>query len=119
MLRNLGGEITTAAAAAVYGDDRSGWFAAETAQPALRAWRETLREASLSGAFGPTLEASAYLMREAQAHSASLLERHTFLERFGQVSVRVLGRTTASREEIAGTRRLIAALQQHLLALQR
>jgi hypothetical protein len=116
VLRNLGGEITTAAVAAVYGDDIPGWFAA---QPALRAWRETLREASLSGAFGPTLEASAYLMREAQAHSASLLERHTFLERFGQVSVRVLGRTTASREEIAGTRRLIAALQQHLLAMQR
>jgi len=112
VLRNLGGEITTAAVAAVYGDDIPGWFAA---QPALRAFRE----ASLSGAFGPTLEASAYLMREAQAHSASLLERHTFLERFGQVSVRVLGRTTASREEIAGTRRLIAALQQHLLAMQR
>jgi hypothetical protein len=49
----------------------------------------------------------------------SLLERHAFLERFGQVTVRVLGRTTTEHHELAGTRRLIVALQQHLLALQR
>ena len=44
-----------------------------------------------------------------------LLERHAFLERFGQVCVRTLVRTGAEREEIAGTRRLFASLQQALL----
>jgi hypothetical protein len=57
-------------------------------------------------------------MREAQAHSASLPERHSFLERFGQVTVRVLGRATAEPDELAGTRRLMVALQRYLLALQ-
>jgi len=47
------------------------------------------------------------------------IRNYLFVPDRGQVSVRVLGRTTASHEEIAGTRRLIAALQQHLLALQR
>ena len=54
-------------------------------------------------------------MLRAQGHAASLLERHAFLERFGQVCVRTLVRTGAEREEIAGTRRLFAALQQALL----
>ena len=54
-------------------------------------------------------------MRRAHLHAASLLERHAFLERFGQVCVRTLVRTGAEREEIAGTRRLFAALQQALL----
>ncbi|MDA0158946.1 excisionase family DNA-binding protein [Solirubrobacter ginsenosidimutans] len=118
VLRTFGGEITTATVAAVYGDEPPGWFATSKAQPALRAWRKTLLDASVSGDFGRTLEASVKLMREAQAHSASLLERHTFLERFGQVTVRVLSRATAEPDELAGTRRLMAALQRHLLALQ-
>ena len=33
--------------------------------------------------------------------------------------MRVLGRTTTEHDEVVGTRRLIVALQQHLLALQR
>ena len=51
-------------------------------------------------------------MRRAQLHGASLLECHALLERFGQFCVVTLVRTGAEREEIAGTRRLFAALQQ-------
>ena len=54
-------------------------------------------------------------MQRAHIHAASLLERHAFLERFGQVCARTLVRTGADREEIAGTRRLFASLQQALL----
>ena len=51
-------------------------------------------------------------MQRAHIHAASLLERHAFLERFGQVCARTLVRTGTEREEIARTRRLFAALQQ-------
>ncbi len=54
-------------------------------------------------------------MRRAALRAASLLERHAFLERFSQVCVRTLVRTGAEREEIAGTRRLFASMQQALL----
>ena len=54
-------------------------------------------------------------MRRAHLHAASLLERHAFLERFGQVAVRALVRAGAKRTEIASTRRLFTSLQQALL----
>ena len=61
------------------------------------------------------LHGTGTLMQRAHIHAASLLERHAFLERFGQVCARTLVRTGAEREEIAGARRLFAALQQGLL----
>ena len=61
------------------------------------------------------LQASDALMRRAHSHAASLLERHAFLERFGQVAVRTLVRAGADRTEIAATRRLFTSLQQALL----
>jgi hypothetical protein len=54
-------------------------------------------------------------MQRAHTHAASLLERHAFLERFGQVCARTLVRMGAEREEIAAARRLFASLQQALL----
>ena len=54
-------------------------------------------------------------MRRAHLHASSLLERHAFLERFAQVSVRALARAGGERDELTNTRRLFAALQQGLL----
>ncbi len=54
-------------------------------------------------------------MAQAEAHTATLLERHTFLERFGQLVARAL-HDRGEAAELAGARRLIAALQQRLLA---
>ena len=54
-------------------------------------------------------------MRRAHLHAASLLERHAFLERFGQVSIRALVRAGAERSELTDTRRLFTAIQQSLL----
>ena len=79
----------------------------------------TLRASCESGVYAGALQATANLMQRAHIHAASLLERHAFLERFGQVCARTLVRTGAEREEIAGTRRLFAALQQGLLETAR
>ena len=78
-------------------------------------WIDDLRAGCESGVYAGALQATANLMQRAHIHAASLLERHAFLERFGQVCARTLVRTGAEREEIAGTRRLFAALQQGLL----
>ena len=54
-------------------------------------------------------------MRRAYVQGASLLERHSFLERFALATQRALTLAGAPREEIVGMRRLFAALQQALL----
>ena len=68
-----------------------------------------------TGVYTAARQGTTSLMTRAQGHAATLLERHAFLERFGQVCIRTLVRTGAEREEIAGGRRLFASLQQALL----
>ena len=110
-----GRQLAVAAAAAIYREGPMGWFSSELAAPALQDWVDELRRSCHNGVYAGALQATANLMQRAQIHAASLLERHAFLERFGQVCARTLVRTGADREEIAGTRRLFASLQQTLL----
>jgi excisionase family DNA binding protein len=110
-----GRQMAAAAAAAVYREGPPGWFASETARDTIDDWLRTLETACQQGAYSPVLQASDALMRRAHSHAASLLERHAFLERFGQVAVRTLVRAGADRTEIASTRRLFTSLQQALL----
>ncbi|MDA0182339.1 HD domain-containing protein [Solirubrobacter phytolaccae] len=114
-LRGFGAQMVSAAAAAVYREGPHGWFASELAREDLREWMSTLETACERGVYPPVLQASDALMKHAHSHAASLLERHAFLERFGQVAVRALVRAGAARTEIAYTRRLFTALQQGLL----
>jgi excisionase family DNA binding protein len=110
-----GRQMAAAAAAAVYRDGPPGWFASEHAGADVRDWLTALSASCSSGRYGGVLHASQALMRRAHLHAASLLERHAFLERFGQVAVRALVRDGAKRTEIAATRRLFTSLQQALL----
>jgi excisionase family DNA binding protein len=114
-VRTHGRQIATTAAAAVYRDGPPGWFANDSADPDLNDWLEELGASCASGSYAPLLSASEVLMRRAAVHAASLLERHAFLERFGQIAVRTLVRAGAKRTEIASTRRLFTSLQQALL----
>jgi hypothetical protein len=117
--RAHGESLAAGAAAAIYRDGPAGWFAGEAAAPELRAWLEQLVASCTTGRYAHALDASEALMRRAELHAASLLERHAFLERFGQVAVRALARARAERAELAGTRRLFASLQQSLLEADR
>jgi excisionase family DNA binding protein len=110
-----GRQMAAAAAAAVYRDGPPGWFASEHAGADLRDWLGALGASCASGRYTGIVHASQALMRRAHLHAASLLERHAFLERFGQVAVRALVRAGAKRTEIAATRRLFTSLQQALL----
>jgi excisionase family DNA binding protein len=114
-LERQGRQVAAAAAAAIYREGPPGWFASETAGPDLRDWLAALAESSAGGRYAGALGATEALMRRAHLHASSLLERHAFLERFAQLSVRALARAGAQREELTNTRRLFAALQQRLL----
>ena len=87
---------------------RPGWFASAARRRAScasgRPTSRRLRERRYARAIGAT----AGLMRRAHLHGASLLERHAFLERLGQVCVRTLVRTGAERD---GDRRHPAAVR--------
>jgi hypothetical protein len=111
-LRTHGPRITIAAAAAVYRDDAPGWFASPTATPVLAEFTETLGEACARGEYAPALAAHHDLMRIAAAGGAVLLERHTFLQRFGHLAIRTVVRAGGKPEELAGMRRLLTALQE-------
>ena len=111
-LRTHGLRITIAAAAAVYRDDAPGWFASANATPVLADFTETLAEASARGEYAPALAAHHDLMGIAAAGGATLLERHTFLQRFGHFATRTLVRAGGRPEEISGMRRLLTALQE-------
>ena len=114
-VRQHGRQMAAAAAAAVYHEGPPGWFASESAAADVSEWLEQLAAGCASGVYSGAVSASESLMRRAQQHAASLLERHAFLERFGQVAIRTLVRTGAKRTEIASTRRLFTSLQQTLL----
>jgi excisionase family DNA binding protein len=114
-LRAHGRQLAAAAVAAIYRGGPPGWFASGPAGEELEQWMLELAASCESGRYPHAIGATDALMRRAALRAASLLERHAFLERFSQVCVRTLVRTGSEREEIAGTRRLFASMQQALL----
>jgi putative two-component system response regulator len=58
------------------------------------------------------LHAADVFMRRGQRQGAGLLERHTFLERFGQASLQALAQAGGAQPDQAAVRRLFVALQQ-------
>jgi excisionase family DNA binding protein len=112
ILRGRGSELTAAAASALYRGGGPGWFVGDDGAAALAEWVEELAAGSERGRFEAVLEATDALMRRAALQGASLLERHRFLERYGDVVVRTLSHGESSQAERAATRRLFAALQQ-------
>jgi excisionase family DNA binding protein len=110
-----GADIAVRAVRALYRHSGPGWFAATDAEPAIRDWRGALVRSSRSGNYQPAIDATDVLMRRAYLQSATLLERHGFLERFRDAALRSLAAASAGQEQMAGTRHLFAALQQAVL----
>ncbi len=115
MLATFGPQIAGAASSSIYTEEPHGWLTSEHARPALHGWLDALREGCERGDFDAAIAVTETLLREARAHGTTLLERHAFLERFGQVLIRALGRQGVEQSERAGTRRLVVALQQRAL----
>jgi putative two-component system response regulator len=115
-LRESGAQQAEGAVTALYRGGAPGWFAGEDAGVAREEWLRELARGCDSGRFEGALHASDVFMRRGQTRSASLLERHSFLERFGHAMLQALSRAGAEPGETAGVRRLFGALQQAHLA---
>ena len=114
-LATFGPQIAGSAASSIYTGEPHGWLTTEHAGPALRGWLNALRQGCERGDFDTAVAVTETLLREARAHGTTRLERHAFLERFGQVLIRTLGRQGVEQHELAGARRLVVALQQRAL----
>lgn len=116
LLRVEGRTLAAAAAGALYPGRCVGFFAVPAGMDALDDWLDLTAVACDRGVYGDALSAVGALQRHAESAAATLLERHTFLERFGQALVRALVLEHAERGEIADARRLMVVLQQETLS---
>lgn len=115
-LELTGARLSQLAVASLYRRGPEGWFAMPEAAPGLEAWLSELVRSCKTGMHRAVIDATDVLMRRAELQGTTLLERHGFLERFGEAAVRSLAQAHAPRQEIVGARTLFVALQQSLLA---
>ena len=108
-------ELARTAARTLYEGPREGWFGSAAALAELDGWGAALASAARTGAFEPAQAATRDLLLQAHFAGASLLERHTFVERYGDLASRALTERQADRSELMGVRRLFARLRQALL----
>ncbi|MGD0196551.1 MAG: EAL domain-containing protein [Solirubrobacteraceae bacterium] len=103
-----GGELASAAARSLY-DVHIGWFARAAALDPLRAFVAELADAFESGNYDKLGDALRRLMLAATVGSATLAERHLFLERFaGALDARLVRAARPAREQAAARRTLNA-----------
>jgi excisionase family DNA binding protein len=114
----LGGsaaELAAAVARGLYDGPATGWYASAAGKEQLATWAAALAVASRDGAYDGALEATRRLVTHADLAGATLLERHAYLERFGDAAVRLLQERGAARQELVGARRLFSRLRQAVL----
>jgi hypothetical protein len=111
-----GFELVGATTRSLYGERAPGWFAAAGAEAPLREWLAALASACRRGEYADARESTLALTRQAQLGGATLLERHAFVELFGEAAVRALASGSTERSLLAATRRLFVGLRQGLLA---
>ncbi|MET0730255.1 MAG: helix-turn-helix domain-containing protein, partial [Solirubrobacterales bacterium] len=114
-LKVFGTQIIGAAAQSIYPSGPYGWLASAKADGDRRTWLTALQTACEHGTYAPALAATDVLLALSRTHGTTLLERHAFLERLGQVLTRALGRQGVDQRELPEVRRLIVALQQNAL----
>ncbi|MEA2270175.1 MAG: hypothetical protein QOC64_2785 [Solirubrobacteraceae bacterium] len=117
LLDQRGMDLAAAAARALYGAEGTpGWFAGDDAVGPLKRWVWALASACRSGDYAIAHESTLALSRHAQLAGATLLERHRFVELFGEASVRTLAPRDLERDKVADARRLFVSVRQGLLA---
>jgi diguanylate cyclase (GGDEF)-like protein/excisionase family DNA binding protein len=111
----LGGaapELSAAVARGLYDGPAQGWFASAAGREQLVTWAAALATASRNGTYDGALEATRRLVTHADLAGATLLERHSFLERFGDAAARMMQERGAGRQELVGARRLFSRVRQ-------
>jgi excisionase family DNA binding protein len=112
LLATAAGELSAAVTRGLYDGSAQGWFGSVPGREQLGHWSAALAGAARRTDYDLALDATRRLVTQADLAGASLLERHTFLERYGEAVVRALRERHAPREELVGARRLFARLRQ-------
>jgi diguanylate cyclase (GGDEF)-like protein/excisionase family DNA binding protein len=115
LLGTVGGDLSAAVARGLYEGALRGWFGVEAGREPLAGWTAALASATRGGDYDAALEATRRLVTQADYAGASLLERHLFLERYGEVALRAMQERGASRPDLLGAKRLFTCLRQALL----
>ncbi len=108
-------DLAVAGARALYDGPRPGWFASDSGRAQLALWASALGAAARTANYDTALEATRRLVTQADYAGASLLERHTFVERYGDLVGRALQERGCDRSELVGARRLFTRVRQALL----
>jgi diguanylate cyclase (GGDEF)-like protein/excisionase family DNA binding protein len=114
LLGSAAAELAAAGARAIYGG-QPGWFSSDTGREQLGLWAVTLAASLRSADHEAALDATRRLSVQAEYAGTSLLERHTFFERYGELAARELRERNAPQAELVGARRLFTRLRQALL----
>ena len=112
LLSSTAGELAATVTRGLYDGPSHGWFGSVPGREQLGHWSTALATAVRGTDYEAALDATRRLVTQADLAGASLLERHTFLERYGEAVVRALQLRQASRAELVGARRLFARLRQ-------
>ena len=112
LLASATGELSAAVTRGLYDSSAQGWFDSVAGRQQLGHWSAALSAATRGTEYDAALDATRRLVTQADLAGASLLERHSFLERYGEVVVRALQERGAARAELVGARRLFARLRQ-------
>jgi diguanylate cyclase (GGDEF)-like protein/excisionase family DNA binding protein len=116
LLDSDGAELAVAAARALYRAGATGWFADQPRGGAVAHWIGSLATAARSGDYAIAEDCTLELGRQAEMAGTTLLERHGFVEVFGDAAVRVLASREVPRSDRAAVQRLFVSLRQKLLS---
>jgi excisionase family DNA binding protein len=116
LLEADGAGMAHAATRALYRTVPAGWFAGESAAGAIDRWIRSLASCARGGDYRLSEGATLAISRQAEMAGATLLERHSFVESFGDTVLRALAARNVDRAERGAVRRLFVSLRQALLA---
>jgi hypothetical protein len=112
LLGGAASELSAAVARGLYDAPTPGWFASAAGREQLATWATALATSSRDASYDGALEATRRLVTHADLAGATLLERHSFLERFGEAAVQTMQQRGASRQELVAARRLFSRVRQ-------
>ena len=116
LLEGDGADVAHAATRALYRTVPAGWFARESAAGAIDRWIRSLASCARCGDYTLSEGATLAVSRQAEMAGATLLERHSFVESFGDAVLRALAARDVDRAERGAVRCLFVSLRQALLA---
>ena len=104
--------LPAAAANALYEGGHAGWFASDAGRRDVERWALAVARGAAAGDYDKAREATRKLLLQASVAGTSLLERHTLLERLGEIIVRELEARGMDRARLLAARRLLVRLRQ-------